>query len=350
MPEISKIKQLRPEIDGKIVSKNQIWLCKNSYYDHFENVLEGVASYHVYIVSDPDLLEDEYYVRVQVISTNTANKSEEDILIDNVDIIGVPFIIETWNEQPVLIRTLDKYIGIIEQPDHNKIESTSFSEEQLDFRKSEIYNTEYLRQSVLSLLSYHERLGNKKALRRRQNIIIYSIAAILLGAALLLWQPTKFSSQKIYKEYAAIFPNQINLQYGDSILLRGDNCIIPGFDENECYNVQQALKQYENEEFLSAVALFERIENIKLRNRDLYYYMALSQLYAGQVSESIESLEYLGENDETSFDEEVNYFLAIAYIKDGKNNMARSILKQIIDSGGKYANSSEKVLKRLRWF
>lgn len=139
------------------IKKGQIWLCKKEYYDALGNHIIGNTPFLVVIISEVESMVDETFVRIQPISPFTEFKAADDIIIIDNSIIGFDFILETWNEQPILTELLDEYVGDLDI-DFTMTHETeeNLSNNQKEFRKAEIRNTEYLRQSINSLIEYEE--------------------------------------------------------------------------------------------------------------------------------------------------------------------------------------------------
>ncbi|MBL4560589.1 MAG: hypothetical protein JKX79_06345 [Labilibaculum sp.] len=137
--------------------KGQIWLCKQQYFDAFGNKIIGNSPYLVFVVSDVDKFANENFIRIQPISPFTEFTANDELLIKDDSVVGFDFIIETWNEQPILTELLDEFVGnlVIETLKINETE-LSLSEIQKEFRKAEIRNTAYLSQSIKSLIEFEE--------------------------------------------------------------------------------------------------------------------------------------------------------------------------------------------------
>ena len=152
--EESNVFQLKSRPKTK---KGQIWLCKQQYYDAFGNEIIGNSPYLVFIVSDVDKFAIENFIRIQPISPFTEFTANDEILIKDDSVVGFNFIIETWNEQPILTDLLDEFVGSLDI-EALKIDETelNLSRTQKEFRKTEIRNTAYLRQSIKSLIEFEE--------------------------------------------------------------------------------------------------------------------------------------------------------------------------------------------------
>ena len=139
------------------VRKGQIWFCKQQYFDALGNEITGNFPYLVFVVSDVEKFADENFIRIQPISPFTEFAANDELLIKDDSIVGFSFIIETWNEQAILTELLDEFVGNL-NIEALKIDETemSLSKSQREFRKAEIRNTAYLRQSINSLIEFEE--------------------------------------------------------------------------------------------------------------------------------------------------------------------------------------------------
>ena len=136
--------------------KNQIWTVKTCYID-YEGVLQQ-ANHNtlVLIISDPEDLEDDTsFVRVCPITPFIETASANDQLCDDPSIVGFPFFVETWNEQPMLTELLDNYVAdyYLDVNEKNEV----ISDDQKCFRELEISNALYLNHSITAYMNEMER-------------------------------------------------------------------------------------------------------------------------------------------------------------------------------------------------
>jgi hypothetical protein len=163
------------------IQRNQIWTVKNEY-DDFQGISHKTSHpFIVLIKNDPDDIEGELFVRILIISPFIEMASESDEVCDDPSIIGFEFLVETWNDQPILAELLDDYVGyyemksrtfskseafeLVNQPisEYLKAASETLSEAQLEFRDIEISRAKYINHSVLSLLSFLENRQSQDA-------------------------------------------------------------------------------------------------------------------------------------------------------------------------------------------
>ena len=288
-------------------------------------------------------------VIILILPRCTVYALDEDILIDDTSVLGFPFIIETWNEQPLLIDILDKKLGSI-SVDMGKVkESDTYTEAQLKFRKEEIRNAAFIQQSVISALSSFES-QNKSRIIKMNIIRITSIAAAFIGVLLTVWQPTKLSKHDYFDKYNSTYPNTLNLNYKVGDLVRGGEILIVGFDSNESEIIHLALQKYDSSDFKVASDLLENIPDLKSRNTELFFYYAISNIQIGMVKESVKSLEYLSLINDFKYKSDVLYYLVLSYASMGEETKARNTIKLLNQSDKNYLKDKPNIVKDLRWF
>lgn len=137
--------------------RGQLWLIKSTYEDYFTNRVDSDVPFIVLIVEANDILENELFSRVQPVSIFTEFLAGDDYIVNDPSLIGFPFLIETWNEQPVLNEILDYSLGSFDIDQYVSFKgNVDLTEEKDAFRKFEVDNTAFLRHSVLSYLKFLE--------------------------------------------------------------------------------------------------------------------------------------------------------------------------------------------------
>jgi hypothetical protein len=161
-----------------VVQKGQIWTVKNQY-DDFLGVIQKTSHPFIVLVNNtPHALQNEDLVRVFIVSPFVEMGTNNDEICYDASIIGFPFLVELWNDQPVLTEILDEYIGFYEiksstyfadeltklpndsMDDDITISSQSIKEIKEEFKNLEISRAKYINQSVRSLMSF---LDNKQS-------------------------------------------------------------------------------------------------------------------------------------------------------------------------------------------
>ncbi|MEO6729315.1 MAG: hypothetical protein ABIM99_05305 [Candidatus Dojkabacteria bacterium] len=163
------------------IQKNQIWTVK-SEYDDFQGISQKTCHpFLVLINSEQEAIEDENFTRVFIVSPFIELATQRDEVCNDPSIIGFSFLIETWNDQPILTELLNEYVGYYESKsnsfsktevfelanepnsEYSKSNIEILSEDQKEFRNIEISRAKYINHSVLSLLSFLENRQSQDA-------------------------------------------------------------------------------------------------------------------------------------------------------------------------------------------
>lgn len=138
--------------------KGQIWTVKDKYLDYLGNMQVTLHPPMVLICSKPEDLEGEQVLRVHPISPFLEMAGKDDLICERQDVVGFPFLVETWNEQPVLAELLDHYIGDCSSVHLKECSIADATKEDIaDFRRIEIDNAKFLNHSILVYLNDLER-------------------------------------------------------------------------------------------------------------------------------------------------------------------------------------------------
>lgn len=134
---------------------NQVWAVKNEYYDFLGEKQTTSHPILVSLLNDIESFEDEDFVRVTVISQFIEMASEQDDVCNDASIAGFPFLVENWNDQPVLTEILDEYIGYYESKVSSEKEE-KLTSVQKQFREIEISKAKFLNNSISALVGFVE--------------------------------------------------------------------------------------------------------------------------------------------------------------------------------------------------
>lgn len=139
--------------------RNQIWTVKSQYLDFEGEIQISRHKTMVLLISEPEeLSEDVSFVRVCPLSPFVDMASPCDLVCNDAALVGFPFIVETWNEQPMLIEILERFVGDFSCEIHESHEE--LSEDQQTFREIEISNARYLNHSIIAYTNEMERAEN----------------------------------------------------------------------------------------------------------------------------------------------------------------------------------------------
>ncbi|MEL7120873.1 MAG: hypothetical protein AAFO07_15580 [Bacteroidota bacterium] len=107
---------------------------------------------------------------------------------------------------------------------------------------------------------------------------------------------------------------------------------------------QEAINAFNKKDYLLAEQYYSQIEN-KTEEDNLY--TALSFLYNKKYAQGIPVLEVLERNPESKFQIEARWFLSIAYVLNGEEDKAKSLLQSISAEDWNY-KKAKKMLRSLK--
>ncbi len=339
---MGKIIKINPPI-----KPNQIWLCSDS------NRKERRAL----VVMEVETMDNIEFTRVMPISFEIEFAAKDDIIIDDSSILDRPFIIEYWNEQPISTSLLVEFIKIIHIPEQTEItEIFELSQEQKNFRKSEIENTEFIRDSVLKHVLKEETKGR---------IVLYkgmrylSVAASLI-LIFLIWQPDRMSNDEVFEKYN--FEIELVLPVGDTLITKGassklsrglgfNNINFEKLNDSEKEIANSALNYYSLREYKKSSFEFSKLENLLQKSSHLFFYQSVSELESNQQENAIKHFIVLSSQVDDELKDITHLYLALGYIKNNQRSQAKNILHYLKESQDpEMSNKAKSILKELRRF
>ncbi len=330
------------------VAVNEIWKCRNSY-KYGADEFQADSDTYVLIVADPDYLGSDTFVRVQPISFNIDYRCADDYFIETESILGEAFIIESWNEQPVLLGVLEGKIGELSISLPKPKVQNSFTKEQLRFRESEIKRTAYLRQSVLTSMAVNEIYFERKT--RIRTIRNLSIAASFIGLGMFVWQPQRLSSEAFADKYYSGYTAEFDFSKSGGVLSRGSYYLLPNYDLQTSKAIQDGIAAYEDGRYKDVVDNLRVIQALEEYYPEVFFIYATSLYNLGYAKEAVIAYEILMPKLNTiNFSSDLLFQLSIAYVNTGKNIKARRTLKALESNDSEYLESYPEILKDLRLY
>ncbi|MBF8149266.1 hypothetical protein ITJ86_05125 [Winogradskyella sp. F6397] len=185
--------------------------------------------------------------------------------------------------------------------------------------------------------------------------IKYAVAAILL-LGFFIWQPT----QKTNNELFALYENNLTSLTEDNFSLlefeefyyydqRGDENILENYSLEESNKAFYGLNAFKDENYDKAKEILTELKP-KAHNNQILFFLSLSQLNTNDLDNSIINLEYLLNQTNFSYSDDVKFHLSMAYLKKGDRNKSKLLLKQLIANNSKFKDESQLILKEMRWF
>lgn len=159
----------------------------------------------------------------------------------------------------------------------------------------------------------------------------YSAAAILLVlvavASFFLSQPP--STGDLFQKHFEPYPNILAMKSD----LKND--------------LSKALLYYELKDWDSAILLFQNVLINDQTNSSAMFYLGNTYLAKGNSDQAIYWLGKASAND-SKFNDQVNWYLALAYLAEGDRSNARNYLNNLTDSKSFYQKRAKKLLKQIR--
>jgi murein DD-endopeptidase MepM/ murein hydrolase activator NlpD len=196
-----------------------------------------------------------------------------------------------------------------------------------------------------------KKLNSKRFFYRK-----YIAIAAIFFIGLVLWQPNKMSDNEIIEEFAyndKVFENILNEGILKSKLnsgLRGQEYNFKGLTARESKKAKEAIYLVGSQEMLAAK---EKLLNLDIENKSnnqLLFFLAISQAYSGDEKKALDNLIELKKIENFLLLEDVNFQLAMLFIRINKRGEGKKLLNSIAREPGKYQSESEKILRKMKWF
>lgn len=139
-----------------------------------------------------------------------------------------------------------------------------------------------------------------------------SLAAVVLALLVFFLWPSSSSDADLFNKHYQAFPN-----------------LIAPADRSgaEKELLAQALQAYDREAYVEALRLFEQLPE---RNQNERLYLALSLLQTKRIAEAIPLLESISKDPEARYQEAAQWYLALAFLKQGNRTAAEEGIHLIL--------------------
>lgn len=172
--------------------------------------------------------------------------------------------------------------------------------------------------------------AQRRALRIRR--IFYAAAVILLIAAPAIYFGAPSQNEKIFAAYFEPYPNL-------TPIVRGDGA---------ADQFQSAMLAYERQDYQTALDLFSEIADADDRYASAQFYAALSNLALDNARDAIPRLQYVLNQGNSLYSDAVEWYLALAIIRNGNLSEGRDILDKLIAGGSSFENEARALRKELQ--
>ncbi|MCD7972365.1 MAG: hypothetical protein LUG18_06820 [Candidatus Azobacteroides sp.] len=175
-------------------------------------------------------------------------------------------------------------------------------------------------------------------------IMLAAIAAVAFVIVYIGGQP-RYGADQLFNEFYTTQPYE-------TVPYRGGTPM----DEEKDKLLVEASALYEQGEYAKALEIFDKITadmNLEDTPEEVIFYSAISMLEENKLPEAIERLSYLEAADNSDFQQDAAWSLALAYLKDNQRSEAKTTLEYIVTGNGYYSEEAKDLLKKLdekKWF
>lgn len=189
-------------------------------------------------------------------------------------------------------------------------------------------------------LFYDTTLKNKEIEKlKMKNFIDYKyfkrMAAFLLIFILfsISWSGVSINPQTLFEKYYLPYPSILSN--------RGEN------KTQEQQLINKASYYYENNEWIKSESYFNRLIETNPYNSIYNFYLGIIYLELDQVDKSINNFLIVLQSNNYLIEEQANWYLALSYIKKGKQTNAKYYLKKIVNQNSEISKKADRLLNIL---
>jgi tetratricopeptide (TPR) repeat protein len=184
---------------------------------------------------------------------------------------------------------------------------------------------------MIRLRNIEQELAGGKGMLIRMPVYLRWAAAILILAALsfAVYLNSHKSGHDLFLAYYTPYPNVEN-------------------PASRSAGGRQAVWQhYENGDFAAAFQQFEQM--LELDNTDLAsrFYLGICALELNRLTVAEEALAGVAANENSAYYQQAQWYLALSYLKAGKQDATRKRLEEIIAAGSAYDEKAEALMNEL---
>lgn len=161
-----------------------------------------------------------------------------------------------------------------------------------------------------------------------------ALAASVVVALILVWNfPQKQDPQALFASYYKPISPIESQQFR-------------GGEDNSSIEATHAAEAFEKEDYENAILYYRALLNSQPHNSKYTLFLGMSYLSSGKPKAAIQLYNnYQPKGD--SFDEDIHWYLALAYLQTGEINTARIIFEEISKKNNYYSPTAAAILKKL---
>ncbi len=176
--------------------------------------------------------------------------------------------------------------------------------------------------------------GFEQSRRKPYHKIAFAAASLIIVAGFVAWLllSGRPDGEKLYLAYFEPFPNTVMPS------VRGSNGVSPAYE---------AFRMYEAGNYPIAATLFA---NIRLKESSDYavFYEGISYMASGEDDKAVALFElHTLKDGKTPFESYRKWYLALIYLRQGREEKALSLLKTLDTPGGPVQKTAAELLRKL---
>lgn len=175
----------------------------------------------------------------------------------------------------------------------------------------------------------------KKSMKihRSVRLAVASLTAfIVLGTGILVYSHRTIPAEKLFENYYEPYDGLMNVRSGNS---------------QTADLLVTAMQKYEEENFESALLLFETVLASDDQNITSKFYTGISYMETERYGFAERSFTGIIDHDDNLFIEHAEWYLGLCYLKTGEIEKAKTLFSSIEESDGYYSNKSKRIARKL---
>ncbi|MBN2520032.1 MAG: hypothetical protein JXB17_05985 [Bacteroidales bacterium] len=178
-----------------------------------------------------------------------------------------------------------------------------------------------------------------------RRILAYAaIIIILIGIGSIIFLTSKTNTDKLYLAYFDHYKNDL-VEYSRGVPTESP---IKNLSVDDYMILTEAMRYYDKKDYEKTI---EIIENRLITNTDcpgIIFFLAVSQLETNRFDEAIDNFKFLIQYPVNDYYEQSNWYLNLAYLKNGDIEKAKLGLKEIILKNSRYKKNAQELLNDLK--
>ena len=243
------------------------------------------------------------------------------------------------NNFEVIEKYIDGELEGIELLDFEKLLSTD-NDIKRDYNLSLEINNSIIEDDVMALRETMDYIYKKDSKVKRipsvftKRRFYYAAASVALliatGGLIQRLSGPDLDNKAVFEKYYAPYDVTVTYRSGSTEIDR---------------TLLKALEKYEERDYEHALVLFEEVLNSRKDDMAVNLYSGISYMEEEQYQKASTSFNSIITNSDNLFIEQAKWYLSMCYIKTGKNNDAKNILKELINEQSYYEEQAGRVLK-----